>query len=37
MKKNLEILETVRRLSAKRKTALSVKNGVGHLKVGKPR
>lgn len=37
MKKNLEILETVRRLSAKRKTALSVKNGVGHLKVGKAR
>jgi gamma-polyglutamate biosynthesis protein CapA len=37
MKKNQEILETMRRLSASRKTALSVKNGVGHLKVGKPR
>lgn len=35
MKKNREILETICRLSSKRKTVLSVKNGVGYLKVGK--
>ncbi len=37
MEKNQEILQTIRRLSASRKTAVSVKNGVGHLKVGKTR